>query len=76
MSSLSAKKIKLERNLNVMKLDKIISKTEKLESLLFVLQDSAETGNMPAEVYADAFEIIRDMLGDLRHDLRGMEAAA
>lgn len=59
-----------------MKLDKIISKTEKLEPLLFVLQDSAETGNMPAEVYADAFEIIRDMLGDLRHDLRGMEAAA
>lgn len=59
-----------------MKLDKIISKTEKLESLLFVLQDSAETGNMPAEVYADAFEIIRDMLGNLRQDLRGMEAAA
>lgn len=54
----------------------IIRKAEKMESLLFMLQDSAETGNMPTEVYADAFEIIRNMLDDLKSDISSMEVSA
>lgn len=33
----------------------------KINSLLFVLQDSAEHGTLPPEIYADSFEILRDL---------------
>lgn len=33
----------------------------KISSLLFVLQDSAEHSTLPPEVYADSFEILRDL---------------
>lgn len=33
----------------------------KINSLLFILQDSAEHSTLPPEVYADSFEILRDL---------------
>lgn len=46
-----------------------------LESLLAICQESAEHGEMPSEVYADMFELSRELTDHLK-DLQKKAVAA
>lgn len=58
-----------------MDISKAAGISRKLESLALILQESAEIGNIPAEVYADVFEILAGMATELNAVLSGVEAA-
>lgn len=58
-----------------MDLSKAAEISRKLESLALIFQGSAENGDMPSEIYADAFETLAGMATELNAVLSGMEAA-
>lgn len=44
----------------------ITDATATLENLSLAMQDSAERGNMPSEIYASAFEVIAALASAIR----------
>lgn len=60
------------KNTNISKAAEI---SRKLESLALIFQGSAENGDMPSEIYADAFEVLAGMATELNAVLSGVEAA-